>query len=208
MRQIRTEATSRDCSCDRMAVDAGVVHEDGLPFCSGRVSAEILLGGLLLLVYPGGKILRGLRVDAKQHLGVLRPTVLCTLSEIETCLGRIHPHYIDAVWNHIHLSRKAWHPEAMGYIGGRHRKVGRCGCGGVADRNMEFVGCYDTKSGIAILPPELMADDDDVHRAGGFGDGLGSKDDPRGCQKQHHDDQDRNHRPRKLNLVAAVDLRW
>ncbi len=61
--------------------------------------------------------------------------------------------------------------------------------------------------GIAILPPELMANNDHVHRAGRFGNSLGSKDDPRGRQKQHDDDQDRNHRPRKLNLVAAVDLR-
>ena len=72
---------------------------------------------------------------------------------------------------------------------------------------MEFVGCNDTKFGVVIFPPELMADDCYVHRAWRFGNCFGDKDDARGGEKERDDDQNRYDGPGELDLGAAVDLR-
>lgn len=72
---------------------------------------------------------------------------------------------------------------------------------------MEFVGCNDTKFGVVIFPPELMADDCYVHRAWRLGNCFGDKDDARGGEKERDDDQNRYDGPGELDLIAAVNLR-
>jgi hypothetical protein len=52
-----------------------------------------------------------------------------------------------------------------------------------------------------------MADDRHIQCCGRFRRVLRGVDDARGCEEQHHYDQDGNHRPRQLNLVASVNLR-
>jgi hypothetical protein len=40
---------------------------------------------------------------------------------------------------------------------------------GIADRDVQLVGRNDAELGIAVLPPELVADDGDVQSAAGLG---------------------------------------
>src|SRR5271155_1433165 len=119
MSQVRAEAAGGDGSLDGVAVDARVLHEDGLAFSGGGVAGELLLGRLLLLLDPNRKLLRRLRVDAKEHLRVLGAAILSTLAEIEACRLWIDPHNVDSIWKQVSLARKTWYPEAVGHIGGR-----------------------------------------------------------------------------------------
>ena len=72
------------------AVDRAVAaHDDGkvlaqmLSFGRQRVADKVLITRPLLPFDPVGEILRGLRIDAQQHLRVLSSTILRTLSQIE-----------------------------------------------------------------------------------------------------------------------------
>ena len=65
------------------------------------------------------------------------------------------------------------------------------GLRGIADGDVQFVGGDDAELRIAILPPELVADDDHIERAGGLGMRLGAEDDAGRGEEQHDHDQDR-----------------
>ena len=71
---------------------------------------------------------------------------------------------------------------------------------------MKFVGGDDTEFGVAILPPELMADDGYVHSALRLGNCFGDKDDARGSEKERHHDENWDDGPGELDLIAAVNL--
>lgn len=78
---------------------------------------------------------------------------------------------------------------------------------GIAHWDMKFIRGNHTELRIAVFPPELMSDDRNIHRISWLGNCLGAQDYPRRAQEQHHHDQDGNHGPRQLDLVAAVNLR-
>ena len=57
------------------------------------------------------------------------------------------------------------------------------------------------------FPPPLVADDTHLHRIVGHLHILNFADGAAGYQNQHHRDENRNHRPRQLDIGAAVNLR-
>jgi len=78
----------------------------------------------------------------------------------------------------------------------------------IADRDVQFVRGYDVQPWVAVLPPELMTDGDNLDgicRREGL---LNVGNYPSRCHEQRHNDQDGNDSPGDLNLIATVHLRW
>src|SRR5258708_38557133 len=78
---------------------------------------------------------------------------------------------------------------------------------GVAYRNVQLIRGAHPELWIAELPPELMADSHYFDRSGRRWSVLHGMNDPRRQEKQHQHDEDGHHRPRKLDLIAAENLR-
>ena len=156
---------------------------------------------------PAIEILARVHVDAQQHLRVLGPAVLRALPEVQPRLLGVDPHLVHAVRDEVRLARQTRDPEAVRDVGGEQPEECRRRAGRVADRHVQLVRRDDPQRGIPELPPPLMADRGDVERRRRPGGVLDLIDRARPGERQHHDDQDRNHRPRELDLRAAVDLR-
>ena len=71
---------------------------------------------------------------------------------------------------------------------------------------MKFVRGDDAESWISIFPPELVPNHSDIKRIRRFGDAFGREDDSGGCEKKHYHNQNWNHGPGQLNLIATVNL--
>src|SRR5580692_4935185 len=95
----------------------------------------------------------------------------------------------------------------MDGVGRRHFQVRRCWGARITNGDMQLIRCDDGELRIAKLPPELMSNHDDIQRSRWLG-GVGCvEDDPCSGQEQNYNDEYRNYRPGKLNLIATVDLR-
>ena len=138
---------------------------------------------------------------------MLSSAILRALPQIKSGLLRIDPHGIHAIRNQVGFAGQPRHPETVVGIGRGQRKVCRRGMRGSLTGTCSSFAVTTAEAGIAILPPELMADDGHVHRILGLGRGLGSQDDAGCAQEEHDHNENGNDRPGKLDLVAAVDLR-
>ena len=85
------------------------------------------------------------------------------------------------------------------------RKVG-VGCFGSLSGTCSSFGGHDVVLRIAELPPELVADDNDVQRGSGLRRVLHSEDDPGRAEKEHNDKEDRDDGPGELDLRTAKYL--
>ena len=74
-------------------------------------------------------------------------------------------------------------------------------------RDVDLVRGDDPELRIANLPPPLVTDNGDLERVRRLRASLDPPDVPRGDQEQDDDDQERHHRPRQLDLRAAIHLR-
>ena len=153
---------------------------------------------LALRLHPAVKVSARLDVNPKQHLGVLRAGVLCTLAEIDPRLVRVNPHMINPIGDQVSLARQARHPEAVVRVGGEQRQKSWSGLLRIAHRHVQLVGGHKAVLRIPVLPPELVADHRHLDRAGWLPRVLDFVDNSRCGQEQHHDDQHRNHGPRQL----------
>lgn len=79
---------------------------------------------------------------------------------------------------------------------------------GIAYGHVKLVSGYESLLRILKLPPELVTDRCDLRRARRETRILNRMDNPRRRQEKHHHDENRDHGPSQLHLVAAVDLRW
>src|SRR5450432_2878170 len=77
---------------------------------------------------------------------------------------------------------------------------------GIADWDVQFVGCDDAKLWIAKLPPVLMSNHGDFNGTRRLWSILNRVDHSRRGQEQNNDDQNRNNCPGQLNLSASVHL--
>jgi hypothetical protein len=77
---------------------------------------------------------------------------------------------------------------------------------GITDGNVQFVCGDDSKPWISQLPPELMANNDYIHRSGRLGCVLYGMDDASGRHEQHQHDENRDHGPGNFDLAAPVYL--
>src|SRR5262245_29017759 len=160
MRQVRTKTPSAVSRGDCVAVDAGGSLED----LSSNGFSFILIGWLLLPVYPSIEVFRAVYVHAQQHLRVLSPAILCTLAEKQARFVGIEPRLVWVIRDQVCLSRKLRYPEAVVGIGGEQFQERRCGMSGIAHGDMEFVRGDDAELWIAKFPPKLVPDCDDLHR--------------------------------------------
>ena len=203
VREIRTVPTVPHRSADGVAVQAGRGLED--PAALGGASG----GGVGLRPLgrdPALEVLGRIDDDSQKHLRVLRPAELGALPQVHPGQPGIDPRRVDLVRDQVGLPRETGDPEAVRHVGGEEgQKRGR-GMGGIADRQVQLVGRDDPERGIAELPPPLPADDRDLQSAGRLGPILDLEDRPGGRQPEDDHDQDRDHRPRHLDLEAAVDL--
>src|SRR5258708_10940659 len=71
------------------------------------------MGRLPLLLYPALKVIARWPIETEKHLGVLRPAILCALSQVESGLLRLYPGVVWVVRNQVGLARQPWHPETM-----------------------------------------------------------------------------------------------
>jgi len=62
------------------------------------------------------------------------------------------------------------------------------------------------QSRIPEFPPELVADRGNFDGASRLGSIFNEVDNARGSKKRHHHDQDRNQRPGRLDLIAAMNF--
>ena len=103
--------------------------------------------------------------------------------------------------NAICLARELRDPPGVVDVGGVQFEPD-----GTSRRHDEFVRGDDAVVGIAVLPPPLVADHHDLEgvlrRRGAFD----IADEAHRGERQHEDDDDRDHRPRELDGIAAVDL--
>ena len=99
-------------------------------------------------------------------------------------------------------TQKLWSVSAESKV----RNVG-VGMRGIADWNMQFVGSDNAKSRVTKFPPELMADGSHFDRPRGFGGILDGVDHARRGEEKHQHNEDRNHGPGELYLIAAINLR-
>ena len=91
-------------------------------------------------------------------------------------------------------------------VRGEQRDVGGRGTISIADRHMEFVGGDDAESGVAKLPPELVAnsgDADCVCRGNGVLDRLN---DAGSGEKENQNNKNGDYGPRQFYLITTVDL--
>ena len=141
-----------------VAVDAGGRLEDLTSLGHGLTRDR----RLLLFLNPAIEFSARLHVHAQQHLGVLGSAVLRALPQVEPGLVRVDPRLVRAVRNQVGLAGQPRNPEAVIHVGGQQRDERRGRIRRVADRNMQFVGRDDVQPWIAILPPELVTDGDDL----------------------------------------------
>ena len=72
---------------------------------------------------------------------------------------------------------------------------------------MQLVGRDHPERRVAVLPPELVPDHGDFDRGGRLRRVLDGVNHASRRREQDQDDQDRNDRPRQLDLRAAIHLR-
>ena len=72
---------------------------------------------------------------------------------------------------------------------------------------MELIRSHDTKLRVANFPPPLVTDHRHVERIGGRDSALHIVNRARRSQNKHKDDQNWDHGPGELDLIAAIDLR-
>src|ERR1700729_1098864 len=202
MREVRAETAIGHGSRDRVTVDASRHFEYSLALRNGITDCC----RLALLLNPAIKLILRLNVDAQQHLGVLRPAILGALTQIHTRVMGINPHTVRVVRNQIGLACQTRYPEAVIRIRGQQLNKRRGWMIVIANRHMQFVRGYDSESGIAILPPELMANGYNLDRIVGSHGLLHAGNHSRGRHKQRHNNEDWDDGPSELYLIAAVHL--
>ncbi len=77
---------------------------------------------------------------------------------------------------------------------------------GIAHRDMQFVGGYDSKLWVTELPPELVTDNGYLNGIRRFRRILYSVNYARRRRKQDDDDQNRDYCPCQFDLRASIDL--
>ncbi len=164
MGEVRAKAAVRRRTGNGVTIDTGNPFEYFLPF-SGDVIWRRQLCFLTLFFDPGVEVCSRLDVDAQKHLRVLSSAVLSALAQIKAGLVRLDPHPVGMVRNQISLARQSRHPPAVIRICGiqleeRGRRMVR-----IAYRDVKLIRGHHIEARVAILPPELVADDGDVDRA-------------------------------------------
>jgi hypothetical protein len=76
----------------------------------------------------------------------------------------------------------------------------------LAHWHMQLIGSHHVQLGIAEFPPPLVSDDGDLQRVRGRAMVLDGRRDAGSGHHQYEDDQNRDHGPGDLNLIAAVNL--
>src|SRR6266702_5878194 len=116
--------------------------------------------------------------------------------------GRVgcEPDEVGVSRDRIALAAQGWNPEAVDDVARVQDEID-----GPADGQVELVSGVHVGVGILELPPELVADDLDVHRAA-WGWRLGLKDDGQRQKQDVADDDHRTRRPGYLDDGVAVDL--
>src|SRR5262245_66221156 len=112
MRQIRPERTIGTGLTHGMTVHTG----GGLEQVTAHLHGRIVYWWLLLDCYPALEVIAGVHNDAQQHIGVLCPTVLGALAQIEAWLTGLNPHRVVAIGDEIRLARLGWDPADMSDI--------------------------------------------------------------------------------------------
>src|SRR5579859_5554748 len=196
MGEIRTESSLCWSAGYCVAIHAGSSFKNALPLGGGIIR----LRGLALLPDPAVELSLRLNVHPQKHLGMLNAAVLRALSQIKPRLLWVNPHNVRVVGNQVRLAGQPRHPKAVVSVRGKQLDLRRG-----PNRHVQFIRGDNLQTWIAILPPELMAyhrDMNDIIRSSL----LHVRDHPRRRHEQDHDDQDRNHRPCDLYLIASIDL--
>src|SRR5215467_11256922 len=202
VRQVRPEHAVGRRAADGVAIDAGQRGKEIAAMPRRRVVAR---GGPL-----GGdptlELIPRMHHDDEEHETVLDAAVLRALADVGPGTGRLDPHVVDLVRDHVHLARELGNPEAVDDVDGLEGDEGRGGLSRVAHRHVELVGGDHAELGITNLPPPLVADDGHFDRVGRLRTPLDAPDVAGGDEEEHDDDEERHDGPRQLNPVTAVDL--
>ena len=135
------------------------------PSAAAGLPAKSCLRGLLLLRDPRIKVRGRLRINAQQHLGVLRRRSTARIGQ-----GKGLP-----VADRATSCSRGSESDPSCPQGAAPRNCGPCPprtcveisrrrMRRIADRNMQFVGRDDSQLRIAVFPPELMADHGHIQR--------------------------------------------
>src|ERR1700746_3662233 len=79
--------------------------------------------------------------------------------------------------------------------------------GRVTHRHMQFIRGHNPERWIAIFPPKLMANGDNLDRVVESSSLLHAGNHSRRRHEECHNNEDRNDGPSEFNLIAAVHLR-
>src|SRR5215468_3690806 len=202
VRQVGPEHAVGRRAADGVAIDAGQRGEEIASMPRRRVVPRRRpLGG-----DPALEFIPRMHHDHKKHEAVLDAAVLRALADVGPGTGRLDPHMVDLVRDHVHLARELGNPEAVDDVDGLEGDEGWGGLSGIAHRHVELVGSDHAELGIANLPPPLVADDGHFHGVRRLRAPLDAPDVAGGDQEEHDDDEERHDRPRQLDPVTAVDL--
>src|SRR5215813_5243736 len=162
VRQVRPEHAVGRRAADRVAIDAGQRGEQVAPPTRRGVVAR----GGALSGDPALEFIPRMHHDHKKHEAVLDAAILCALADVGPGTGRLDPHMVDLVRDHVHLARELGNPEAVDDVDGLEGDEGWGGLSGIAHRHVELVRGDHAELGIADLPPPLIANDGHFHGVG------------------------------------------
>src|SRR5258707_153565 len=110
------------------------------------------------------------------------------------------------VRNEVSLASKLRHPKAVVGIDRKQLQKRWCRMTGITHWDVQFVGCDDPELRIAKLPPVLMSNRGDLYSSRRFRSILNRVDHSGGGQIQDDHNENRDNRPRQLNLRASIYL--
>src|SRR6266480_6694356 len=144
---------------------------------------------------------------ANEHPSVLQAAVFGAVADIGARLCWFYPHEITAIGDHIGFAGELWHPETVRDVRGLELQESRTTIARLGDRHVQLIRSHNAKVGIANFPPPLMTQHGRVHRARRRKSALHIVN--RACRSQsnHNHNQNWDHGPGKLDLIAAVHLR-
>src|SRR5215471_281950 len=162
VRQVGPEHAVGRRAADGVAIDAGQRGEEIAAMPRRRVVPR----GGALSGDPAFELIPWMHHDHEEHETVLDAAVLRTLADVGPGTGRLDPHMVDLVRDHVHLARELGNPEAVDDVDGLEGDEGGSGLSSVAHRHVELVGGDHAELGIANFPPPLVADDGYFHGVG------------------------------------------
>ena len=144
---------------------------------------------------------------ADKHPSVLQAAVFGAVANIGARFCRLYPHEITAIGDHIGFAGELWHPETVRDVRGLELQESRTTIARLGDRHVQLIRSHNAEIGIANFPPPLMTHHGHVHRARRRKSALHIVN--RACRSQsnHNHNQNWDHGPGKLDLIAAVHLR-